>query len=139
VVRERKPLMAKVTKEQAEEEIKKGARHVTEEDLKRVLDKRDKIEEKFKESGPLGRFVSDLKLLLSVVQDYIRGNYREIPYWSIAAIVAALLYALNPIDLFPDFIPGIGHIDDALVIATCLAMVERDLSAYKKWKKKQSI
>ncbi|MCK9273996.1 MAG: DUF1232 domain-containing protein [Syntrophales bacterium] len=130
--------MAKVTKEQAEEEIKRGARHVTEEDLKRVLDKRDEIEGKFKESGPLGRFFSDFKILLSVVQDYIRGEYREIPYWSIAAIAAALLYVLNPIDLIPDFIPGIGHIDDALVIATCLAMIERDLRTYKKWKMKQS-
>ena len=130
--------MAKVTKKQAEEELKKGAKDVTEDDLKKVLDKRDEIENKFKENGPLGRFVADLKLLFSIIQDYVKGEYREIPYWSIAAIVAALLYVLSPIDLIPDFVPGIGYVDDALVVAACLVMVEQDLHEYKEWKKKQA-
>ena len=51
----------KVTKKQAEEELKKGAKNVTEDDLKKVLDKRDEIEEKFKGNGPLGRFEVDPK------------------------------------------------------------------------------
>ena len=127
--------MAKVAKKQAEEELKKGAKNVTEEDLKKVINKRDEIEEKFRGNGPLGRFISDLKLMFSVIQDYISGKYREIPWWSIAAIVAALLYVLNPIDLIPDFIPVFGYIDDALVVAACLAMVEQDLQNYKDWKK----
>lgn len=127
--------MAKVTKKQAEEELKKGAKNVTEEDLKKVINKRDEIEEKFRDNGPLGRFISDLKLMFSVIQDYISGEYREIPWWSIAAIVAALLYVLSPIDLIPDFIPVFGYIDDALVVAACLAMVEQDLQNYKDWKK----
>lgn len=130
--------MAKITKKQAEKQLKKGAKKVTEDDLKKVLDKRDEIEEKFKSNGPLGRFISDLKILFSIVQDYIRGDYRKIPFWSIAAIVAALLYVLSPIDLIPDFIPVVGFIDDALVLATCLTMVEKDLHNYKEWKKKQA-
>ena len=130
--------MAKVTKKQAEEELKKGAKNVTEEDLMKVINKRDEIEEKFRGNGPLGRFISDLKLMFSVIQDYISGEYREIPWWSIAAIVAALLYVLNPIDLIPDFIPVVGYIDDALVVAACLAMVEQDLQNYKDWKKKNA-
>lgn len=130
--------MAKVTKKQAEEELKRGAKNVTEDDLKKVLDKRDEIEEKFKGNGPLGRFIADLKFLFSIIQDYIKGEYREIPYWSIAAIVAALLYVLSPIDLIPDFIPVVGYVDDALVVAACLAMLEQDLHEYKEWKKKQA-
>jgi len=130
--------MAKVTKKQAEEQLKKGAESVTEDDLKKVLNKRDEIEEKFKSNGPLGRFIADLKILFSIIQDYIRGEYRKIPYWSIAAIVAALLYVLSPVDLIPDFIPVVGFIDDALVLATCLTMVEKDLNNYKEWKKKQA-
>jgi uncharacterized membrane protein YkvA (DUF1232 family) len=128
--------MAEVTKQQAEEQLKKGAKTVTEEDLKKVLNKRDEIKEKFKNNGPLGRFVADLKLLFSIIQDYVKGEYRVIPFWSIAAIVAALLYVLNPIDLMPDFIPGVGYVDDTLVVAACLAMVEQDLHNYKDWKMK---
>lgn len=103
-----------------------------------MLDKRGEIEEKFKGNGPLGRFVADLKLLFSIIQDYVKGEYRELPFWSIAAIVAALLYVLNPVDLIPDFIPVVGYVDDALVIAACLAMVEQDLHNYKDWKMAQA-
>jgi uncharacterized membrane protein YkvA (DUF1232 family) len=41
---------------------------------------------------------------------------------------------LNPLDLIPDFLPLVGQIDDAAVIAACLLMVRQDLHRYKKWK-----
>ena len=129
--------MNKIAKEQAEEQLRKGASTIKEEDLKRVLEKREEIEKKFSGAGPLGRFIADLKLLFSLIGDYVKGQYRAIPFWSIAAIVAALLYVLSPIDLIPDFIPVIGYVDDAMVVAACLAMVEQDLHAYKEWKIKQ--
>lgn len=126
--------MTKITKKQADSELKRGANKVTGDDLKTVLDKKAKIENKFRNNGPLGRFINDLVLLFAIIKDYINGEYREIPWWSIAAIVGALLYVLNPIDLIPDIIPVIGYIDDALVVAGCLSMVENDLLQYKQWK-----
>lgn len=129
--------MPKVTKKQAEEQLINGAKQVTEDDLRKVLEKRDEIEKKFSGNGPLARFITDLKLLFSCIQDYVKGEYREIPFWTIAAIVSALLYVLSPVDLIPDFIPVIGYVDDALVVAACLAMVESDLLVYKEWKKQQ--
>jgi uncharacterized membrane protein YkvA (DUF1232 family) len=45
-----------------------------------------------------------------------------------------LLYVLNPLDLIPDFLPLVGQIDDAAVVAACLLMVRQDLHKYKKWK-----
>ena len=127
-----------ITPEQAEKALKKGTKKVTEKDLKKVLAKRDEIEEKFKSEGPLGRFITDIKLCAAIIQDYVKGNYREVPYWTIAAIVAALLYVLSPVDLIPDFIPVVGYVDDALVMAACLKMVEQDLYKYKEWKIKQA-
>ena len=125
----------KITKGQAAKELKKGAKRVTEDDVGKVLTKQKDIEDKFKTGGPLGGFIEDLKLLFSVVKDYYKGRYRKIPWFSIGSIVFALLYVLNPVDLIPDFIPVIGYVDDALVVAACLALVEQDLEDYKKWKK----
>ncbi|MFM7605300.1 MAG: YkvA family protein [Prosthecobacter sp.] len=78
-------------------------------------------------------FYQQAKLMLSLVKDYAAGRYREAPYWGIAAVALALLYVLNPADLFPDFIPGLGYLDDAAVIAFCLKLVEKDLEKYQQW------
>lgn len=129
--------MAEVTKEKAEEQIKKGAKKVTEEDLQKVLARQAEIEKKFSGDGPLGKFMGDVKLFFAIIQDYVKGNYKAVPFWTIAAIVTALLYVLSPIDLVPDFIPGLGYLDDAVVVAACLSMVQQDLHAYKEWKKQQ--
>jgi uncharacterized membrane protein YkvA (DUF1232 family) len=114
--------------------VKKGAAKIKDEDFERVIRKSEMIKNKFKNAKPLGRFVEDVILLLSIVKDYIKGNYRTIPRWSIAAIVFSLLYVLNPFDLVPDFITFIGYLDDAAVVASCLYLVEQDLKEYKEWK-----
>lgn len=131
--------MSKISEEQARQELEKDTEKVTEGELHSVINKREKIESKFEKSDRLNKFVSELKLLFSLIKDYANGSYREIPWKSIAAVVAALLYVLNPIDLIPDFIPGVGMIDDALVITACLSMVDSDLRAYKNWKNRQIV
>ena len=112
------------------------AKKVTDADLNKVVDKADDIRDKFKEGGPLGRFIEDAKLLLWLVKDYWNKKYTTIPWWALSAIVATLLYVFSPIDLIPDFIPVIGLVDDALVVAICLSMVEQELYKYKEWKLK---
>ncbi|MFA5181451.1 MAG: YkvA family protein [Syntrophales bacterium] len=118
--------------------IKKGSATVNSEDVKKVLDKANEITEKVVKSGPLQRFLKDVALLISMLKDYWSGAYREIPWWVIAAVVFTLLYVLSPIDLIPDFIPVIGLLDDALVIALCLALIEQDLLRYQEWKEAES-
>lgn len=117
--------------------VRNGAKGVTDADLGKVVDRADEIKQKFSKGGPLGRFINDVELLISVVKDYWKGNYREIPWLSVAAIVFALLYVLNPFDLIPDVIPVIGQLDDAAVVVVCLVLVEQDLHNYRDWKVKQ--
>ena len=114
--------------------IKKGAKRIKKEDIEKVTRKADEIEKKVRESGPLKRYIDDVKLLLSMVNDYWSGDYKEIPYWAIGATVFALLYVLSPIDLILDFIPVVGLVDDAAVVALCIYMIEQELHDYSEWK-----
>jgi len=114
--------------------IKKGAVDVEDDDVQKVMDRASAIKHKVIDSNLLKRFAKDVKLLIAMIKDYWNGIYREIPWWVIAAVVFALLYVLNPIDLIPDIIPVLGLTDDAAVLALCLAMTEKDIHKYQDWK-----
>ena len=62
------------------------------------------------------------------------GEYKEIPYNSIVAVVATLLYVVAPIDIIPDIIPIVGFTDDAMAVAFCMKMIHDDLEKYKTWR-----
>ncbi len=56
-----------------------------------------------------------------------RAHAREQPRYRLLA-AAAVLYLVMPFDLIPDFIPIVGHFDDAIVIALLLRLLKRDWS-----------
>ena len=49
----------------------------------------------------------------------------EVPRRRKVALVVLVAYLASPIDLVPDFLPGIGQLDDALAIALVLRYVFR--------------
>jgi uncharacterized membrane protein YkvA (DUF1232 family) len=130
--------MAQATDKQTEDALHEGAQKIKKEDLQKVLSKQKEIAEKFQPDGPLGGLLFDVELLISLIQDYDKGNYQEISWKSLSGILTALLYVISPIDLIPDFIPLIGTLDDAVVVAVCLKLVKNDLDAYALWKTKNA-
>ncbi|WP_029522237.1 YkvA family protein [Persephonella sp. KM09-Lau-8] len=121
-----------------EEKLKKFVEEnipkVTEEDIQKVLDKEKELRKKFQGNTWLGQFIKDFKIMFSMVKDYMNGSYREVPWFTIAAVVVALLYVLSPVDFIPDFIPGVGYVDDAFVMGLVLMMIKEDLYRYREWK-----
>ncbi|MFP4662709.1 MAG: YkvA family protein [Halanaerobiales bacterium] len=99
--------------------------------IKKTKDKLNKIEQ---DGGPFEKVVGDLKLLLGALNDWIRGNYREVPSGSLMMIAGALLYFVAIVDLIPDFILGAGYMDDAAVLAFVVKQIHADLDRYKEWK-----
>lgn len=120
-----------------EEFVKEGAEQVTSKDIEKVVEKSEDIQKKFSARGPLKRFIVDAKLLTALVRDWRTGKYRQALYGTIAAVVFALLYVFNPLDIIPDILPVLGVVDDATVIAALLMLVERDLTKYRGWKEGQ--
>lgn len=80
-----------------------------------------------------GRLWSDLPLLVRLLKAWKNGSYRGLSVRTLASMAAALLYVLSPVDLVPDFIPGIGLIDDMVVLALLLHTLAQDLAAFRAW------
>ena len=106
-----------------------GAENVKPEDVEDIIRRAKDFERKAGKRAPAGLFAR-FRLLLLVLQDYWNGTYREMPWATIAAIAFAILYVFNPIDLVPDFIPVLGWLDDAAVVAIVWGAIEHDLRRY---------
>ena len=52
---------------------------------------------------------------LALLRDVMRDP--SVPRRAKVAPALTILYLVNPLDLIPDFIPGLGHLDDALIVA----------------------
>lgn len=127
-----------ITEDEAQKELKKGYKKA--EILLKDEDKLEKtlkrLEEKLKTVPVLGEKFAKVPVMVSMVRSYIKKEYTEVPIGTIVAIVSAVIYIVNPGDIIPDVIPGVGHIDDAFVVAACLKLVESDIDEYTEWKEK---
>src|SRR5690349_10235784 len=84
-----------------------GMRNIRGNDILKVLRRSKSLRRLI--NGPLGEMGAEATQLLGMVKDYASGTYREMPRSTVLASAFALLYVLNPFDLMPDFIPGIGY------------------------------
>ena len=82
-------------------------------------------------------FIEDVKILFSMVTDSIKGKYK-IDSKTFLVIAGALAYAALPTDLIPDFIPGIGFIDDAFVIGWTMKTLKDEIENYKRFKSEET-
>lgn len=91
-----------------------------------------------KATGKQGRMADVWQSLLSflrLVRAYANGTYRAVSPKALLMIVAAIVYFVSPIDLIPDFILGLGFIDDATVLAWTIRACAADLAAFMDWER----
>ncbi len=125
-----------VDEDRAQEVLEKGYANA-----ETILEDEDKIErflqrlEKKLRTVPVaGERLADVPIMASLLRNYVRKEYTDIPIGTIIAIITALVYFVSPIDIVPDSIPALGYIDDAAVIAVCWKFVESDVAEYIKWR-----
>ena len=90
------------------------------------------------EGNRLGKLKDDLKLLQALCLAYWRGEYRAISPKAILSVVAGLMYFLSPLDAIPDWIPGLGMLDDIAVLAWVMKSLNVELDAFRAWRARQS-
>ena len=86
----------------------------------------------------LGKLKDDLRLLQALCLAYWRGEYRAVSTKSMLSVVAGLMYFLSPFDAVPDWIPGIGMLDDIAVLAWVMKSLESELNAFRAWRARQA-
>jgi uncharacterized membrane protein YkvA (DUF1232 family) len=119
--------------------LRRGAGRIDDEDVRKAARSEEAVRRKLEGSSPgfIEKAGAKIEIFISAIRDYSSGNYKDVPWLTIALCAFAVLYFLNPADIIPDVIPLGGFIDDAGVIAAAYAAVMRDLTRYEKWKKDQ--
>ncbi len=73
-------------------------------------------------------WVADLarktRALYRMYQDHVSGEL-VLTSDSVTVLAAALFYFVNPHDVIPDHTPGVGYLDDAFVVNTCINALAR--------------
>lgn len=76
-----------------------------------------------------------LQLFFDLVKAYTKGEYKNVSPSTILTVVGTLLYFVSPLDLVPDFIIGLGILDDAALIGFTVKKISSELDAFSKWKR----
>ena len=71
--------------------------------------------------------------MLRLIRAYYRGEYRAISMTNLVMIIGAIIYVLNPWDLIPDWIPTLGFLDDATILAFAVQKTREALDDFTSW------
>ena len=104
--------------------------------LKKVQDKMSNMSGLKKE---MNAFLEKVLTFVRMIKAYISGVYKDIPIRSILLMIAGLIYFITPLDFLPDFIPGIGLIDDVGVILAIFNSIVDDVNRFRLFEEQSRI
>jgi uncharacterized membrane protein YkvA (DUF1232 family) len=83
-----------------------------------------------KDLGEGSKWITTMLDRVRSLYDMIRDREYKISGRTKALVGAALIYFVLPTDLTPDFIPGIGYLDDAVVLSVLWKLVEEEVGRF---------
>lgn len=92
-----------------------------------------KTKKKLEGNKELSSLFDDIKIIIELVKDYAKGEYKSLAKSSVILVIISLIYLVNPLDLIPDFLFG-GFVDDAAVIAYIIKKIATEIDSYKLWR-----
>ena len=70
--------------------------------------------------GKWEKWVSGLKQDTHAL--YLASRDRRVPWTAKIVLIVVVAYALSPIDLIPDFVPGLGYLDEMILFPFGIAL-----------------
>lgn len=98
-----------------------------------VKNSAEKIKTVIEKNENLKEFVDQVGLMIRMIKAQFSGEYKDFPWKSTVMVVGALLYFLTPLDLIPDFIPGLGLTDDAALVYWVYQNIKEDIEKFRQW------
>lgn len=86
-----------------------------------LADKVARLPEADRHKGKLHRVVQQAA--------HLWANRSHLRKSDVAMLAGALLYFISPLDAIPDILPGIGYLDDVVVVSAIVGLVARGVSA----------
>ena len=83
--------------------------------------------------GMFGSLWEEFSTALRLLRSWRRRRYAHVPWRTVVALLGALIYFVNPLDVVPDALPIVGYLDDATILAWVLHSVRGDLRRFRQW------
>ena len=77
-----------------------------------------------------------VSLMGRLLKANLTGAYRIKSTKLLVGLLAACIYFINPFDLVPDLLVGVGLVDDMAILAWVFSTAGTELQAFKEWEKR---
>lgn len=91
------------------------------------------VEKAGRHKSSLGSIFDELMALARLVRSWASGEYRQVSAQTKLLVVGGLLYFLSPVDLVPDFLAGLGLLDDAVLLGWIASSLRHELELFRQW------
>ncbi len=118
--------------EQIKRSFEQRAETVRPEDEERVANSlQDRVNRLVNSANAERPFVMRMLAAVKLLWAMLREPSFHLEWTTRGTIIAALLYFISPLDVFPDFVPLIGVIDDAFVLSLVVAQLSSEIERFK--------
>lgn len=102
-----------------------------------ITDVKAKIDHINADSEERSTFVYQLLVVIRMLRAHFNGSYRAFSITTVLTLVFGLVYFITPVDLIPDFIPGLGLTDDISLVYFIFKSLADDITRFKLWEETQ--
>jgi len=99
----------------------------------------DALNKAYRNRNQLKAVWEDLMAVCRLLKAWSKGDYQSVPWKTIVLSLATIIYFLNPFDVAPDFIPGVGYLDDAVVLGFVVNSIKKELEKFLRWESEAGV